>query len=1004
MAAAPPAWAAALCTLLVLDVGSRLVPLQFPEGPDPEMAAIRSEMEKMAKALERTTQRLAAAEVELRVLSSGAADAKNRTEAPILPSARRSLQRTGENQDGARQVNIYTRAMTRAPDGRGRRTQSARDCSAASLPDRMDEVATSCCDGPGDDCSGGAPSTCDASCAGTLLPFWLDCEAELDKSIRSAYHAVLRQCQDATVARAGLATAMQLQLECTDGTRVESCVPECDESLHGDLLLANIDGEDTKYSCQEHHGLFSWMGSSADGGYLGHDAIAFLSSLLAGASGAYRLSVTEDAEIHTSVLIQPGMDCRIAGSEALRHDLPSWGTGSFTVGNRALLSLVRIVLDQNARVEVLPGGDVSLAEMPLSSSQLVWPESAGSTIALSAVEIYAEPVPNGDACTGTGEVIPITDPASSGVIEFMPDGGTPDNSNCRKGAHGEATSHCVPLCTWTIQCPAEIEFTFFEVESGYDFVTVGDPTTLTRNDWLTGNLDPDRGIGPAGSTVFQPATVPAERWATHTTVQFYADIGVGSAGFRARYRCASDEAAGPLVTQTYTVADDGHSLESATPGALPYQCFDSHRVVSTEAWRNPRTWPTRSGNVVYSSDAHEFCETDSDPCSGGWCRFDGDGGNSLATSPDVSGSYAGVVKAWFSGWNVHDGQPPQDTVIPGSLPDPAEGVASAVICATDHSVDSDSALTCFTHWTAEIVNCVDFVLWRLPPIPTLHCPALYTTAPAMEMLSPTDASAKAACEDSPAAGRYWDHTSGRCTDRAEGPPLPAYLLLDSDGATCTLNGMRPITDVHTCSTAALELHLEDDGQQIDPHVRCVSHSTCIMTTSDADKPWGCSFHNSGDDPHELYLGTSQLADPASRSFHDGGDGRYRVLCTAPDVVAAMQDCRDAGRMWDTDHGECAEHGGQVAAGPEFMIVQGSGDTCAAHGMDPITDDAECRAANDALGLSGDSVSHDTNLGHPWGCYRHNSVVDRHELYLGTNSASQGRSTSDRKIICKARGH
>jgi hypothetical protein len=33
-------------------------------------------------------------------------------------------------------------------------------------------------------------------------------------------------------------------LSCTDDVSAEECVPPCSEDLHGDLLLANIDGED----------------------------------------------------------------------------------------------------------------------------------------------------------------------------------------------------------------------------------------------------------------------------------------------------------------------------------------------------------------------------------------------------------------------------------------------------------------------------------------------------------------------------------------------------------------------------------------------------------------------------------------------------------------------------------------------------------------------------------------------------------------------------------------
>ena len=119
---------------------------------------------------------------------------------------------------------------------------------------RNAEVHAACCaPDRGADCSQGVPSTCDATCAEVLLPYWDDCEAALGATA-SAFENVVRECQEAAVDREGASLAMQLMLTCTDGTATEACVPECTADLHGDLLLANIDGEDSKYSCELHHG------------------------------------------------------------------------------------------------------------------------------------------------------------------------------------------------------------------------------------------------------------------------------------------------------------------------------------------------------------------------------------------------------------------------------------------------------------------------------------------------------------------------------------------------------------------------------------------------------------------------------------------------------------------------------------------------------------------------------------------------------------------------------
>ena len=40
----------------------------------------------------------------------------------------------------------------------------------------------------------------------------------------------------------------------SDGTAAADCVPECSEAYHGYLLLLNIEGEDSKLSCELHHG------------------------------------------------------------------------------------------------------------------------------------------------------------------------------------------------------------------------------------------------------------------------------------------------------------------------------------------------------------------------------------------------------------------------------------------------------------------------------------------------------------------------------------------------------------------------------------------------------------------------------------------------------------------------------------------------------------------------------------------------------------------------------
>jgi hypothetical protein len=53
---------------------------------------------------------------------------------------------------------------------------------------------------------------------------------------------------------------------CTsESADVVSCVPACNVEHHGYELLATIDGTDTKFSCNQAHDLYSWMGAASEG-------------------------------------------------------------------------------------------------------------------------------------------------------------------------------------------------------------------------------------------------------------------------------------------------------------------------------------------------------------------------------------------------------------------------------------------------------------------------------------------------------------------------------------------------------------------------------------------------------------------------------------------------------------------------------------------------------------------------------------------------------------------
>ena len=148
--------------------------------------------------------------------------------------------------------------------GNGGRTP----CDASDLPGRSDAVNHECCDEDGEDCTGGYPRSCNAGCAAVFLAFWEDCQSALGKDTRS-FEPVVDLCEavaPAVSTGAGGSLAEQMSVQCTDGTAAEACIPECGAETHGWILLLNLDGTDTKFSCSLAHGLYSWMGAASEGG------------------------------------------------------------------------------------------------------------------------------------------------------------------------------------------------------------------------------------------------------------------------------------------------------------------------------------------------------------------------------------------------------------------------------------------------------------------------------------------------------------------------------------------------------------------------------------------------------------------------------------------------------------------------------------------------------------------------------------------------------------------
>ena len=213
------------------------------------------------------------------------------------------------------------------PDGgKHRRAQDvARRCKPADLTARAAEVTTECCDEPDEDCTGGTPHTCNAGCAAAFLPFWGECRSALGKD-SGRFEAAVALCEaaapDPPASATSLSLAEQLNVQCTDGTATDDCVPTCTADLHGVLLLLNIDGEDSKLSCELHHALYSWVGAATDGGYLGSDIRTLVSAVVSGAAGVYVGMLVEDAGISTALVVTPGQSVSVTGDPSL--PAPAW--------------------------------------------------------------------------------------------------------------------------------------------------------------------------------------------------------------------------------------------------------------------------------------------------------------------------------------------------------------------------------------------------------------------------------------------------------------------------------------------------------------------------------------------------------------------------------------------------------------------------------------------------------------------------------------------------------
>ena len=96
-----------------------------------------------------------------------------------------------------------------------------------------------------------------------LVPFFQDCAVKMGADAESIREAVAL-CPTGPAAPTSTATAVLLfSAKCPPGVVLDSCIPNCDESTNGDVLLLNQDGSDMRLLCEMQNFLFSWIGAAA---------------------------------------------------------------------------------------------------------------------------------------------------------------------------------------------------------------------------------------------------------------------------------------------------------------------------------------------------------------------------------------------------------------------------------------------------------------------------------------------------------------------------------------------------------------------------------------------------------------------------------------------------------------------------------------------------------------------------------------------------------------------
>jgi hypothetical protein len=268
----------------------------------------------------------------------------------INSTSRRTLQADGPASQGDL-VHIYKLTLSRgglsqttSASGGGHRRMQDISCDKDSVQQHLSQINSECCDEASEDCSGGAIHVCNAGCAALIQPIWAACKDALGAAAVIVQGAVNICPGGDQGGGAGAHAVQEFAMVCPDMVSTHNCVPKCRESINGDMLLLNIDGDDTKMTCELHqHTLYSWMGAAGDGGFIGHDHAAFISSVLSHAPGIFSLIVSDSIEVGTAVDMVAGQSATIIGEAEAP---PVWtysGSGAaFAIGPGAELEVKQV--------------------------------------------------------------------------------------------------------------------------------------------------------------------------------------------------------------------------------------------------------------------------------------------------------------------------------------------------------------------------------------------------------------------------------------------------------------------------------------------------------------------------------------------------------------------------------------------------------------------------------------------------------------------------------------